>query len=293
MTSPLLSIKLCVDYPGKPRALRDVKFEIAPGEILGLAGESGSGKSTLALALLRLEGLRGGRASGEILFAGRDLMRLREREMRRVRGREISLVLQSPTSALNPVLRIGRQLSEAWKTHAGNSGNQCQTAIVEALESVGLPGDEDFLRRYPAQISVGQAQRVLIAMAILHRPSLLIADEPTSALDMITQSEVLALFSRLNRELNMAILYISHDLLSLASLCHRAAVLREGELVECGNTEQIFCAPAHAYTRRLMESLPRNPFAAPDLVQRDSALQRFHAYSKMRHRRSLPKWREG
>jgi ABC-type dipeptide/oligopeptide/nickel transport system ATPase component len=128
------------------------------------------------------------------------------------------------------------------------------------MESVDLPADEAFLRRYASQISVGQAQRVLICMAILHRPSVLIADEPTSALDMVTQSEILRLFARLNRELNMAILYISHDLLSVASLCHRVAILREGEILECGKTEQIFRSPAHAYTRRLIESLPHNSF---------------------------------
>ena len=256
--SSLLSTRLSVDYAGKPGALRDVVLEMERGEILGLVGESGSGKSTLALALLRLVQLRGGRASGRIVFEDRDLMALSEREMQRVRGREMSLVFQSPVSSLNPVLRIGTQLSEAWTTHARHSRNRCQAAIREAMESVGLPAAEDFLRRYPSQISVGQAQRVLIAMAILHRPSLLIADEPTSALDMITQSEILRLFARLNRELDMAILYISHDLLSVLSLCHRAAILREGEILECGRTEQIFRSPGHPYTRCLIESLPHD-----------------------------------
>ena len=286
----LLSIRLSVDYAGKPGVLRDVVLEMEQGEILGLVGESGSGKSTLALAILRLVQLRGGRASGQILFRGRDLMRLSEREMQRVRGREMSLVLQSPISSLNPVLRIGTQLSEAWTTHASQSHNHGQAAILEAMECVGLPADEDLLRRYPSQISVGQAQRVLIAMAILHRPSLLIADEPTSALDMITQSEILRLFARLNRELNMAILYISHDLLSVASLCHRAAILRKGEILECEKTEQIFRSPSHSYTRCLIESLPRNSFSTlPNPIEQSPGIHRHLNSFKGRHSCLLPR----
>lgn len=257
---PLLSLRLSVDYPGKPGVLRDVALEMHRGEILGLVGQSGSGKSTLALAILRLLGWKGGAASGELKLQGRDLMALSEQEMRELRGREIGLVLQSPLSALNPALRIGTQVREAWKAHADGSQSDCTRSLLSALESVSLAADEAFLRRHPSQLSVGQAQRVLIAMAILHRPALLIADEPTSALDVVTQSEILELFARLNRELEMGILYISHDLLSVASLCHRIAILHDGHIVECGRTEQIFCAPRHPYTRRLIDALPRNPF---------------------------------
>jgi ABC-type dipeptide/oligopeptide/nickel transport system ATPase component len=132
---------------------------------------------------------------------------------------------------------------------------------MDVLKSVSLPAEESFLRRYPRQLSVGLAQRVLLAMSILHRPALLIADEPTSALDAITASEILQLFGQLNLELGMTILYVSHDLLSIASLCHRVAIMHEGEIVECGKTEQIFCAPAHPYTRRLIAALPRSPFS--------------------------------
>jgi ABC-type dipeptide/oligopeptide/nickel transport system ATPase component len=248
-----------VDYAGKADVLRRVTLQIEPGEVLGLVGQSGSGKSTLVLAILQLLGLKGGVARGEVGFPGRNLMRLGERQMRAVRGREIGLVLQSPLSALNPALRIGTQLSEAWRAHARRSGDGYQTRLRRLLESASLPADESFLRRYPTQLSVGQAQRVLITMAILHRPALLLADEPTSALDVITQSEILQLFARLNRELHMSILYISHDLLSIASLCHRIAILHEGEIVECGTTGQIFHNPMHPYTRRLISALPRNP----------------------------------
>ena len=196
----LLSMKLSADYPGRP-VFRDLTLTMQRGEILGLVGQSGSGKSTLALSVLRLLDFKGGRATGEIRFLGRDIMRLPEQEMRHVRGREIGLVLQSPIAALNPCLRIGAQLREAWQVHAGG-----EAPVAELLKSVSLPAEEGFLRRYPRQLSVGQAQRVLIGMAILHRPALLIADEPTSALDSITQSEILQLFAGLSRTLEMGVL---------------------------------------------------------------------------------------
>lgn len=254
---PLLSVRLSADYPGKPGVLRSVEFQLEPGEILGLVGQSGSGKSTLALAILRLLGFKGGAASGQVLLEGRNLMALTERQMRQVRGRQIGLVLQSPLSALNPNLRIGAQLTEAWRAHA----NGDRLRVSQSLESVSLPCADSFLRHYPGQLSVGQAQRVLIAMAVLHHPALLIADEPTSALDAITQSEILQLFARLNRELRMAILYISHDLLSIASLCHRLAILHNGEIVESGGAEQVFRHPAHPYAQQLIAALPKNPFS--------------------------------
>ncbi len=220
---PLLSLRLSVDYRNKPDVLRDISLTIERGEILGLVGQSGSGKSTLALAILRLLHLKAGTVRGEVLFKGENLLPRSESELRSLRGRDISIVLQSPLTSLNPALRIGTQLKEAWRAHAHGPKEDCHSAIQAALASVSLPGDNEFLRRRPSQLSVGQAQRVVIAMAILHRPALLIADEATSALDSITQAEILSLFARLNRELDMAILYISHDLLSIASLCHRIA----------------------------------------------------------------------
>lgn len=257
---PLLSLRLTVEYAGKTGVVRDATLQMQHGEILGLVGESGSGKTTLALSILRLLGHKGGVASGEVQFEGRDLMALSEREMRQVRGREIGLVLQSPSSSLNPALRIDAQLAEAWRAHALSRQNGYDHHLHGLLESVCLPSEDWFLRRFPRQLSVGQAQRVLIAMAILHHPKLLIADEPTSSLDLITQSEILQLLARLNRELDMGILYISHDLLSVASFCHRIAILHEGQIVECGATEQVFRNPEHPYTRRLVSALPRNPF---------------------------------
>jgi ABC-type dipeptide/oligopeptide/nickel transport system ATPase component len=266
-SSPLLGVRVSVDYPGKPGVLRNISLDLEPGEILGLVGESGSGKSTIALTILGLLPLKGGKVQGQLTFKGEDLLAKREKDLRRWRGRDISIVLQSPLTSLNPVLRIGTQLKEAWRSHANGSAAVCLEAIQAALTSVCLPNDKDFLRRRPSQLSLGQAQRVIIAMAILHRPSLLIADEPTSALDTITSAEILKLLARLNRELNMAILYISHDLLSLATLCHRIAILYEGQIVESGSPNQIFAAPRHEYTRRLVAALPKQPdVVAQDLV---------------------------
>ena len=253
---PLLSARISVDYRNKPGVLKNLCLEIQRGEIVGLVGESGSGKSTLALALLQLLQLKGARVQGEVIFQREDLLRKGESQLRDIRGRQMSVVLQSPLTSLNPALRIGTQLKEAWRAHVEGTGEQCHAAISAALRSVSLPDDDEFLKRRPSQLSVGQGQRVIIAMAILHRPALLIADEPTSALDTITQSEILGLFGRLNRELDMAILYISHDLLSVAALCHRVAILRDGEIVECDGPDAIFDSPRHPYTQRLIAALP-------------------------------------
>jgi ABC-type glutathione transport system ATPase component len=234
MRDVLLSARFSIDYPGKPGTLRDIALEIRTGEIFGLIGPSGSGKSTIALALLGLLGFRGGTVRGQLLFQGRDLMACGERAWRSVRGREIALVLQSPIAALNPALRIETQLREAWRVHRAESWKQARPEIQAQLRSLELPADDGFLRHYPRQLSVGQAQRVLIAMAVMHRPKLLIADEPTSALDPVAQGQTLALFRRLNREMGTAILYISHDLASVSSICHTVAVLEAGRVAACG-----------------------------------------------------------
>jgi peptide/nickel transport system ATP-binding protein len=256
---PLLSARISVDYRNKPGVLNGISLEIRRGEIVGLVGESGSGKSTLALALLQLVQAKGAKLRGEVVFQQEDLLQKTEGQLRTIRGRQISLVLQSPLTSLNPALRIGTQMKEAWRAHAHGNKEEGLANVRAASRSVSLPDDAEFLSRRPSQVSVGQGQRVIIAMAILHRPALLIADEPTSALDAITQSEILVLFARLNREMGMAILYISHDLLSVAALCHRIGILHEGTIAECDTPEVIFGSPRHSYTRKLIAALPRGP----------------------------------
>jgi ABC-type glutathione transport system ATPase component len=258
----LLSLRLTIRYKDKPPVLDGLQLGLQPGEILGLVGHSGCGKSSLALAVLGLLNLKGGKAEGSIAWKGRELLILKESQWRKLRGKEIAFVPQSPMSSLNPALRLGTQLEEAWKLH-GNGGRRHQEeAVFSALLDTSLPANEEFLRRYPSEISVGQAQRVLIAMAILHRPALLIADEPTSALDAVTQAEILALFAELNRRLGMAMLFISHDLLSAYGLCHRIALIHEGRVVECNRPQAIFFSPQHEFTRKLIAALPSIPSQA-------------------------------
>jgi ABC-type dipeptide/oligopeptide/nickel transport system ATPase component len=254
MSDALLSLRISSGYAGKPDVLRDFSLDVRAGEIVGLVGRSGEGKSTVALAILGLLGLRGGRCRGEIQFQGRDLLQLKPAQLRRIRGKSISLIPQSPIAALNPSLRLATQLDEAWRAH--ESGKPDWQPL---LESVSLPPDPAFLRQYPKDLSVGLAQRFLIALAILHRPALLIADESTSALDTITQAEILALFATLNRRHSIAMLYISHDLASVASLCHRVAILHEGCIVEDASVEDVFRNPRHDYTRQLIAAIPRVP----------------------------------
>jgi len=274
----VLSTRLFVSYRNGGRVLDNLQLSIAPGEMVGLVGESGSGKSTLALALLRLPDPAKVRIEGEIVLNGRDILPLKESAMRRLRGSEIALILQSAGTALNPLLRISSQLREAWAAHGREKSMTWQQAAFPLLERIRLPVTESFLRRYPREISIGQAQRVLLAMSLLHSPSLLVADEPTSAVDMITHAEILDLCRELNRDLGLAILWISHDLLSVASLCSRIAILREGRIVECGSVRQIFECPSEEYTRRLVASVPAHPLHSARLPSSDAPTTRMEVF---------------
>jgi ABC-type glutathione transport system ATPase component len=237
MGVPLLSVCISVDYPGLPNAVEDAAFEVAEGEACGLAGASGAGKSTIALAVLRLIELRGARVRGRIRFAGRDLLSMRERELHSLRGKEMALIPQSPASALNPALRLESQLREAWRAHSRIPWRDAKPEIERLLERMGLPAGGDFLRRFPSQISVGQAQRVLIGMAVLHHPKLIVADEPTSALDQASRLETLNLLRYLKQEEGAALLYISHDLASIGELCDRTYTLEGHRLTEAARAE--------------------------------------------------------
>lgn len=253
-TAPLLRVQLKAGYPDKT-VLPYIRFDLQRGEVLGLVGSSGAGKSTLVLSLLGLLPWRGGRVTGSADFEQRNLLALSEREWRQLRGRKIALIPQSPMTALNAAISLHSHFKHAWKAHEKWGRDAFQLRVRELLDEVQLPSSIDFLRRRPFEISVGQAQRVLIALALLHRPSLIIADEPTSALDPVTQTQIVDLLKRLNRQLNATLLYISHDLISLVNLADRIAVLSNGEIVENLPVGKLADA-RHEATRSLLSALP-------------------------------------
>jgi ABC-type glutathione transport system ATPase component len=261
-TEPLLRVQLEAGYSGKP-VLHDVRFEIERGEVLGLVGGSGAGKSTLVLSLLGLLPWRGGYVMGEAALEGENLLPLSERRLRTIRGQRIALIPQSPMSALNAAISLQSHFNEAWKAHSRQGSAALEARQRELLIEVQLPYDPEFMRRRPAQISVGQAQRVLIALALLHRPALIIADEPTSALDPVTQAQIVGLLKRLNRRHGTTLLYISHDLISVLQISNRIAVLHAGRIVENLDVNELTAA-RHQSTRALLAALP----VPPDMLLR-------------------------
>ncbi len=255
MSTPVMQVRLTAGY-GSQRVLQNIDLELHAGEALGVVGASGAGKSTLAMALLGLLGWRNGWSSGDVSLDGKNLLSMKEREARRIRGKRISLIPQSPMSALNPAVTLQKHFETAWRAHEDRDREALSVRLRELLEEVQLPArDPRFLRSKPSQISVGQAQRVLIALALLHRPSILIADEPTSALDPVTQTEIVRLLRQLTRHHGVALLYISHDLVSVVQLCERLAVLHAGSIAECLPVEEIERAQ-HPATQALFASLP-------------------------------------
>src|SRR5215216_1057997 len=257
---PLLSVEdLYVQFwtrRGTIHAVNGVSFDIAPGETLGIVGESGCGKSVTALGLLGILPRAGKVVDGSAMFEGRDLVQLSDRQLRRVRGREIAMVFQDPMTSLNPVLTIGRQITEALETHFGMKGKAAQRRAAELLDRVGIPTADKRVRDYPHQFSGGMRQRAMIAMALACRPKLLIADEPTTALDVTIQAQILDLLRALVAEENAALILITHDLGVVAGMCERVNVMYGGMFMETGSAEQPFGSPRHPYTLALLQSVP-------------------------------------
>jgi ABC-type dipeptide/oligopeptide/nickel transport system ATPase component len=237
-------------------AVDKVSFQVDRGETLGLVGESGSGKSVTAFSILRLVQPPGRITGGRILFEGRDLLTLSEREMREVRGARISLIFQEPMTALNPVMRVGDQIAEALTVHDMAGRRDARLRAIELLEAVKIPDAARRARDYPHQLSGGMRQRVMIAIALACRPPLIIADEPTTALDVTIQAQVLELIRELKARFNLALLLITHDFGVIAEMADRVAVMYRGKLVEQGPVRQILREPRHEYTRSLLAAVP-------------------------------------
>ena len=259
MKQPLLEVKNLRTHfltdAGVAKAVDGVDLTIAPGEVMGLVGESGCGKSVTALSIMGLIQPPGQIVDGQILFQGEDLLGLAEREMQKLRGGQIAMIFQDPLTTLNPVIRVGEQITEAIAIHQGKE-NMWEKA-VQMLELVGIPSPKQRMMEYPHQLSGGIRQRVMIAIALSCHPSLLIADEPTTALDVTIQAQILDLIAGLQQELDMGILFITHDLGVVAEFCDRIAVMYAGKVVEVGDVKQVLTHPLHPYTRGLLRSIPR------------------------------------
>jgi oligopeptide transport system ATP-binding protein len=268
---PLLAVEdLRVQFTtrrGTVYAVNGISFEIAPGETLGIVGESGCGKSVTSLAVLGLIPGNGQITSGRALFGGRDLVRLGDRALRGVRGREIAMIFQDPMTSLNPVLTIGRQIREALQTHFGMSKKEADARAAELIDRVGIPSAEARLKDYPHQFSGGMRQRAMIAMALACRPKLLIADEPTTALDVTIQAQILTILRELVVDEETALILITHDLGVVAGMCERVNVMYGGMFMETGSADQLFGSPRHPYTLGLLQSVPRLDATRRDRLQ--------------------------
>jgi oligopeptide/dipeptide ABC transporter ATP-binding protein len=243
-----------VDGPGATRILDGVSLTMRQGEIHGLVGESGSGKSLTALSIARLVPAPPARYSGKICVAGRDVFKLPQRELQRLRGGEVAYVFQEPGAVLNPAMRVGAQILESLRWHRPGSASEAE--VERLLKLVGLPSPAERARQHPHEMSGGMLQRIVIAMALASRPSLLVADEPTTALDVTIQAQILDLLRDLQRQFGMAVLLITHNLSVVAELAGRVSVMYAGQIVESGPVEEVLSAPAHPYTRALLASEP-------------------------------------
>lgn len=242
---------------GEVKALNDVSIHLKEGEVLGIVGESGSGKSVTAYSLMGLTAHPGKLIGGTLQFNGHEIEDMGEKEMRKIRGKEISIIFQDPMTSLNPVYTIGNQITEVIRLHTDKDKKQAYERAKELLEHVGINEPEKRLKQYPHELSGGMRQRVMIAIALACEPKLLIADEPTTALDVTIQAQILELMMELKDKLGMAIIMITHDLGVVASMCDRIAVMYAGRIIEYGTTDDIFYRPHHMYTKGLIRSIPR------------------------------------
>jgi microcin C transport system ATP-binding protein len=271
LNSALLDVRdLTIAFDGRP-VVEGVSFTLARGETLALVGESGSGKTVTAQAIVRL--VQGAVIQGQILFDGRDTLAMSDRQLREVRGGRITMVFQEPMTSLNPLHNVERQIAEIIELHGGK-GKAVRARVIELLTEVGVAEPQSRLGAYPHQLSGGQRQRVMIAMALANRPDLFIADEPTTALDVTVQAQILRLLRDLQAKYGMAILFITHDLSLVRRLANKVAVMRQGHIVEAGQTDQVFAAPQHPYTRLLIDAAPKgepppSDRHAPTLVSTD------------------------
>jgi len=264
-----LSVRFRVNDSQEFTVLDRISFDVAPGEVVGLLGESGSGKTTLALSLLRLLPPGARLAEGSVGFRGRDLLLLNERQLREVRGAQISLIYQD-SSVLNPVIKVGDQVTEVIRAHHVCTRQRAREEAQAALKTVGLAGSDRIYNSYPHQLSGGQRQRIMIAQALICKPRLIIADEPTGSLDATLAAEILALFKQLKDSSDTSVLFITHDAAALASLADRTMVIYAGHIVEDGPVREVFATPQHPYTRALLECAPQYPSVG---VMRDRTLR--------------------
>ena len=242
---------------GTVHAVNGISFDVAAGDTLGIVGESGCGKSVTSLALMGILPRAGKVTTGTAMFGDRDLFRLSDRELRRIRGRDIAMIFQDPMTSLNPVLTIGRQIRESLETHFDMSKAEANRRVAELLDQVGIPSAEIRLKDYPHQFSGGMRQRAMIAMALACEPKVLIADEPTTALDVTIQAQILDLLRKLVQDRDTALILITHDLGVVAGMCERVNVMYAGMFMETGSAEQLFNRPRHPYTLGLLQSVPR------------------------------------
>ena len=238
------------------KTVEDISFSMMEGEILGIVGESGSGKTQTALSVMGLLGEHARMPRGEILFQGRDILKMPKEELWSIRGKEIGIVFQEPMTSLNPVMTIGEQVEESMGIHSSYSAQERKAKALAMMKNVELPNPELLYGKYPHQLSGGMRQRVMIAAALVMEPKLLIADEPTTALDVTIQAQILKLLQRINKEQGTAILFISHDLGVIRHLCSRVIVMNRGEAVEQGNVQDIFEHPSMEYTKKLLAAIP-------------------------------------